>query len=115
MEVQRKGRGHNAGNTNICFDCQNACGGCSWTEINPDTKRPRFEPVPGWTAKQVLLNIGRSPAGIVVVETYHVTKCPQFIPDVPRKGDTRQLSEQQSKEFIENLTTYLRRWNNGRY
>jgi len=114
MEVQRKGRGgHNAGNTNICFDCQNACGGCSWSELDPDTKRPRFEPVPGWTAKKVILNCGTfKKGGKVLVETYHITKCPQFIHDLKRKGDTRQLSEEQSKEFLENLTSYLRRWNN---
>ena len=114
MEVQKKCRGaHNALTTNICFDCQNACGGCSWTEIDPVTKRPRFEPVPGWTAKPVLLVIGRDKGNKErITKTYHVTKCPQFIPDEPRNGDRRQLTEQQSKEFLENLSFYLRRWNN---
>lgn len=37
--------------TNICFDCQNACGGCCWSEIDPITGKPRFQPVPGWKAK----------------------------------------------------------------
>lgn len=113
MEVQKKGRGGFTGKTtNICFDCQNACGGCSWTEIDPGTNKPRFEPVPGWTAKLVLLNIGAMRDRARLIETYHVTKCPQFIPDVPRKGDTRQLTEQQSNDFINNLSSYLRRWKN---
>ena len=113
MEVQKKGRGgFTARTTNICFDCQNACGRCSWTEINPDTKRPRFEPVPGWTAKPVLLNVGGMRDRARLIETYHVTQCPQFIPDGQRKTDGRELTEQQSKHFIENLNSYLRRWNN---
>lgn len=28
---------------NICFDCENACGGCSWSEVDPDTGIIRFE------------------------------------------------------------------------
>ena len=113
MEIQRKGiGGHTGGSTNICFDCQNACGGCSWSEIKPDTKRPRFEPVPGWTAKKVILNCGTFKGGKVLVETYHITKCPQFIRDVKRKGDKRQLTEEQDKAFLANLNNYLRRWHN---
>ena len=112
MEIQRKGRGgHTGGSTNICFDCQNACGGCSWTEINTDTGHPRFEPVPGWTAKQVILNCGTfKGGGKVLVETYHITKCPQFVKDRPRNGSGKMLTEAQSKHFIENLNSYLRRW-----
>lgn len=34
---------------NICFDCANACGGCSWSELDAETGLPRFAPVPGWT------------------------------------------------------------------
>lgn len=112
MQVQGKGRGgHTASTTNICFDCQNACGGCSWTEINPDTKQPRFEPVPGWTAKPVLLNVGGGKNGSCFIETYHVTKCPQFIPDAQRKVDSRQLNYTENKQFLENISLILRRWN----
>lgn len=73
--------------TNICFDCQNACGGCSWSEINPETKKPRFEPVPGWTAQEVILNVGRSRSGYGLVHTYHITACPQFVPDEKRASN----------------------------
>ena len=66
------------GRTNICFDCQNACGACSWSA--------RFEPVPGWTAEKLLLNIGVSGNGKKRwVETYHITACPEFVPDVDKK------------------------------
>lgn len=36
---------------NICFDCQRACGGCSWSACHPVTGKPLFLPVPGWTAE----------------------------------------------------------------
>lgn len=67
-----------SGKANICFDCQKACGGCSWTELDPATKKPRFEPVPGWTAEKSLLNVGSDRKGGKWVETYHITACPQF-------------------------------------
>ena len=111
MEIQKKCRtGSNGRGTNICFDCKNACGGCSWTEFNPETKQTRFEPVPGWTAKPVVLNVGAAKGQVRLVETYHITNCPQFVRDEPRTGDTRELTEQQSKHFLDNLASYLRRW-----
>ena len=67
--------------TNICFDCANACGGCSWSEVDPATKKPRFEPVPGWTAKKVMLKAGMAHSKSIYVETYHITACPEFVPD----------------------------------
>lgn len=42
---------------NICFNCQRACGDCPWSEIDPETDKPRFQPVPGWTAKRVILRM----------------------------------------------------------
>ena len=78
--------------TNICFDCQKACGDCSWSEIDPATKHPRFEPVPGWTAEKVLLRIDHGHGGFGV-ETYHITACPQFVPDEPRETSRLELSD----------------------
>lgn len=66
---------------NICFDCDRACGGCSWTEIDPETEKPRFEPVPGWTAKKVKLRLGACNKLVNIAETYHITACPLFTPD----------------------------------
>lgn len=68
--------------TNICFDCQNYSK-CSWGGIDPETEKPAFKPVPGWTAERVLLysgNHGRK-NGIM---TYHITACPEFLRDEPR-------------------------------
>ena len=40
---------------NICFDCENATGGCSWSALDPVTGKPQFKPVPGWTATPAVL------------------------------------------------------------
>lgn len=61
--------------TNICFDCENACGGCSWAK--------KYEPVPGWTAEKCHLPVNNF-GGVQFVETYHITACPEFIPDLVR-------------------------------
>lgn len=58
---------------NICFDCQRACGGCSWSQD--------FTPVPGWTAKPVKLK--QSPGE--PIDTYHITGCPLFLPHPPKE------------------------------
>lgn len=101
MEIQRKGQDSTGEKTNICVNCQNACGGCSWSEIDPDTKKPRFEPVPGWTAKPVLLHIGHYRGKKALVETYSITACPQFIPDGERRSSRgTELSDEQFVELM---------------
>ena len=61
---------------NICFDCQRACGDCSWSEYDLDREVARLKPVEGWTAKLVMYqNCGY---------TYEVTECPLFVPDRPK-------------------------------
>ena len=114
MEVQRKGiGGHTGKSTNICFDCQKACGGCSWSELDPKTGKPRFEPVPGWTAKDVLLNIGHLKSGDRFVKTYRISACPEFVPDEKRRVDHRQLTQEQSDYFLQYIGRVLRRWEDG--
>ena len=61
---------------NICFYCKKACGDCSWSAIDPVTKEPLFEPIPGWTAEPAVQRNGKTP-----VNTYHITACPEFDPD----------------------------------
>lgn len=73
--------------TNICFDCQKACGGCSWSK--------KFEPVPGWTAEPVLLNLGKVHSKKRHVRTYHITACPEFVKDEKRKPSHGELTEEQ--------------------
>ena len=68
----------NRGGTNICFDCKKACGKCSWSEIDPETKKPAFKPVEGWTAIRVPYLIG---AGSGIDSTYYISKCPEFEPE----------------------------------
>ena len=100
MEVQKKIPGSYTG-TNICFTCQNACGRCSWSAINPATNKPRFEPVPGWTAQKVLLSLGAARGKKYVTETYHITACPEYVPDDVRKMDTRKLSDEAYAALME--------------
>lgn len=61
--------------SNICFDCKKAYGGCSWTELDKNG-RVRFEPVPGWTAKEITIRFDKRKE-----KTWHITKCPLFEPD----------------------------------
>lgn len=44
----------------LCAECNNAIGGCSWSES--------FEPVKGWKAKRV-------------DDTYSIIECPLYVPD----------------------------------
>lgn len=94
---------------NICWDCENACGGCVWSEIDPDTKRPRFEPVPGWTAEEVTINMGK---GRQNVKGYHITACPQFVMDkrtTSAKFDKQELTPEQNERFLESMRFLSRR------
>lgn len=68
-------------NTNICFDCQNALGGCSFSRLDPRTNRPAFQPVEGWTAEIVPYCVGILKGQAYFESTYHVIKCPEFIRD----------------------------------
>ena len=53
----------------LCFDCQNAVCGCSWSK--------RFEPVDGWTATPVKIRSEQKR----YIDSYVVKKCPLFVPD----------------------------------
>jgi hypothetical protein len=90
---------------NICFECKKACGGCSWSAFDPYTGKIKYEPVPGWTAEKVLLNIGG-----VYVETYHIKECPLFEEDEPRNVDYRELTYTESEYFLKNIGYLLKRW-----
>lgn len=52
----------------LCLSCAKCYGGCPWSERDPETKRIKFQPVPGWTAEPTWKRgCGAS---------YHVTACP---------------------------------------
>ena len=76
---------------NICFDCENALGGCSWSALDPVTGKPQFKPVPGWTAKPTK-RITTSGYEKIVMDTYSIKACPLFVPDEPRRVPTRNHS-----------------------
>lgn len=64
---------------NLCVKCKKAYGGCSWTEVDSNTGRVKFQPIPGWTATKRVLQIDRMRGGYVrAIETYHITDCPLF-------------------------------------
>lgn len=93
---------YNKGNANICFDCKKACGGCSWTELDSQTLRPRFEPVPGWTATETVINMGGDHH--LKVTSYHITACPLFEKD-------RDREESNNCELdLNELRWLMRRW-----
>lgn len=50
----------------LCWRCENACGGCEWSA--------RFEPVPGWDA----IATTRTVSGKFVEKSFSVRACPKF-------------------------------------
>ena len=62
----------------ICWKCDNACGGCSWSR--------EFKPVPGWKATRNDVSTSRCVSGKnrrTKTESYIVHECPEFVPDPP--------------------------------
>ena len=62
--------------TNICWDCENYCGGCSWTAVDEKTGEVKFVPVPGWKTKDIRIRTGRNWR-----VTTQIVDCPLFKPD----------------------------------
>ena len=78
---------------NICFDCQKACGGCSWSALD-ENGEPKFEPVPGWTAEETIVLGGYYSNGEAKhFPSYHITECPEFVRDEPRTGTDREMQD----------------------
>ena len=81
---------------NICFDCENATGGCSWSALDPVTGKPQFKPVPGWTATPAVLQ-AKNGSYQYKWDTYSITACPQFVPTPERKVPSDYISEPEKK------------------
>ena len=81
---------------NICFDCENATGGCSWSALDPVTGKPQFKPVPGWTATPAVLQ-AKNGSYQYKWDTYSITACPQFVPTPERKVPPDYISEPEKK------------------
>lgn len=58
----------------LCWGCQNACGGCSWSS-------KKQIPVPGWVAKPTHRKISRY-IRPELADSFLVLECPEFIADV---------------------------------
>ncbi len=57
----------------LCLSCGRCYGDCPWSERDPETKRIKFQPVPGWTAEPTWKRgCGAS---------YHVVACPLYVSD----------------------------------
>ena len=69
--------------SNICFDCDRCFGKCPRSEIDPETGRVKFSPVPGWKTKKKSRKVGRK---WEVVE--QIVECPLFLPTKKRPGIT---------------------------
>ena len=63
----------------ICWDCANACGGCSWSD------HWKHKPVEGWNAVR---NDLHNKDG-AVIESYIVYECPEFVRDSVGYGQHR--------------------------
>lgn len=63
----------------ICWNCANACGGCSWSD------HWVHEPIEGWTAvrRDITNKFGEN------VESYIVFDCPEFIRDAYDGGSRK--------------------------
>ena len=59
----------------LCESCGNSCGKCSWSDGT-------FTPIDGWDATPTKVHMLP-----VVVDSYLVKSCPQFVPDEPRHTD----------------------------
>ena len=84
--------GRNYGET-LCWSCDNACGGCSWSQ--------EFRPIEGWDAEPTARSVTRPiHSGSILrghrfetVRSYRVRSCPEYSPD---RGELARRSEQKS-------------------
>lgn len=61
----------------ICWTCQNATGGCSWSR--------NLTPVDGWKAEiKKIKNTNK--LGTTYADSYKVISCPEYIEDEPKGG-----------------------------
>lgn len=91
--------------TNICFDCKKAVGYCSWSMIDPETDRPAFKPPDGAEYEIVKYMEFHAHGKARWGETAHITACPEFERDEPRKiphyrSDDIDLDDIDPEEFF---------------
>jgi len=76
---ERAGRADDGQNpdSSLCWSCDNATGGCSWSR--------EFKPVNGWNAERRNVNTHRGRKRIEGTESYFVKDCPEFVRDKRRR------------------------------
>lgn len=57
----------------LCWSCQNATGGCSWSRT--------LKPVKGWNAKAIKIKASEGKEFVRYTDSYIVKKCPKYIKD----------------------------------
>lgn len=82
----------------ICWNCKNACGGCSWSR--------EFKPVKGWTATPTNI-IGNN----YIIPSYSITACPKYIPE--NKNFKVKIDKQIAEELGISLRHYYRKKRKG--
>jgi hypothetical protein len=71
---------------NICIDCQRAVGGCSWSEVDENTGKIKFQPVEGSVFEDVTTYVRGTKK-----TTKRMVSCPLFVPDEKRESSNGQL------------------------
>lgn len=72
----------------LCWTCQNACGGCSWSRS--------FKPVKGWEAKKTVIKHQRSEgckAPFIYDDSYLVINCPEYKMDEDLIKRTKKIKK----------------------
>ena len=65
-------------NTQLCWTCARACGGCSWSDGS-------FTPVKGWTAKKVTMYVDRGEYEKRRTTSYKIKACPLYKCDTVKR------------------------------
>ena len=60
----------------LCWDCQKANCGCSWSRF--------YVPVKGWVATPTKIKVYDYCARGVLIDSYNVSSCPEFVKDKER-------------------------------
>lgn len=94
----------------ICFDCEKACGGCSWSEFDEATGQIRFEVPEGAYAIPVYKANGE-------LDTYQIRACPLFERTPDRKTGGTKLDDKEEEQFFKDpiafIEAYIRRNGGG--
>lgn len=64
-------------NCNICFDCKKSVGGCSWSEVDQNTKQIRFELPDGCRIEKCKRRVWNGHK-IVYADSFKIVYCPLF-------------------------------------